>query len=124
MVVLHVDEDRTGANVTDRFTRSSECVWRGDDLVALTHTKSPQGEHQSVGAVADTDAVVDTTVTGKGFLEGTDLWSADEATGGNHVGQGSLHLLTDRGMLQGQVVHRHPQAGGRTWSGSHLFLTG
>ncbi len=75
---IDVDEDRSGAGVTDGFGGGDEGVGGGDDFVAGADAGGQQREMQCAGAGVERDAVLDFTVAGEGLLEAGDFFSEDE----------------------------------------------
>ncbi len=120
MLVVDVGEHRQRARAQHRLGRGHEGVHRQDDLVSTgiatgsgssasagTDAGRAQRQLDSVGAVAHTHAVPDTTEVGVLALEGRNLLPADKRGGREHLVEPGPHLLGDLSLCSRQIHQRN-----------------
>ncbi len=122
MLVVDVGEHRQRARAQHRLGGGHEGVHRQDDLVSTdivtgsgsgasasagTDAGRAQRQLDSVGAVAHTHAVPDTTEVGVLALEGGNLLPTDKRGGREHLVEPGPHLLGDLGLCSRQIHQRN-----------------
>ncbi len=96
---VDVAEDGAGAGAADGAGGGEEGEGGQDDLVAGAEVQGVQGQRQGVGAGAAADAVGDAAIAGQLVLQGGDLGSEDDLSGGEDAPQGRLQLRLQVAVL-------------------------
>ena len=105
---VDVDQHRHRADPADRLCCGDESVRRKDHFVSRANSYRSKREFECVGAVGDTDAVVDPGRVRIGLLELGDRLAADERRRGEDLVETGSHLLGDLLLLGDQIDQWDP----------------